>query len=376
MTTDYSNEALYIGIMSGTSLDGVDVVLVDFSEAYPKLVHSLCLPYPAELKAELALLAQPGANEIERLGLAEADLADCYATAVLQLLQQAQVDPVRILAIGCHGQTIRHRPNGRQPFSYQIGDQHRLAMLTQIPVIADFRRKDIAYGGQGAPLVPAFHQAIFAAQNQGRCILNIGGIANITLLVPHQQVQGFDTGPGNCLLDNWVELQQGKAFDANGAYAASGQLDATLLGLLLSDPYFRQTGPKSTGREYFQLYWLRQQLQQLQAATGNMPAAADVQRTLSRFTAGTIALAVSRFVVSEIYVCGGGAHNAVLLQDLAELLPQCQIQTTEALGVHPDWVEAMAFAWLAYAFDQQIPGNVPAVTGASQPLVLGVRYTP
>ena len=362
--------------MSGTSLDGVDVVLVDFSPAYPNLIHSLCLPYPAELKAELALLAQPGANEIERLGLAEADLAHCYANAVQLLLQQSGIDRSRILAIGCHGQTIRHRPNARQPFSYQIGDQHRLAMLTQIPVIADFRRKDIAYGGQGAPLVPAFHQAIFASEQQGRCILNIGGIANITLLLPHQPVQGFDTGPGNCLLDNWIELQQGKAYDANGVYAASGQLDAALLGLLLRDPYFHQTGPKSTGREYFQLNWLQQQLQQLQAATGNMPAPADVQRTLSCFSAGTIALAVSRFVVSEVYVCGGGAHNAMLLQDLAELLPQCQIETTASLGVHPDWVEAMAFAWLAYAFDQQMPGNVPAVTGASQPLVLGVRYTP
>jgi len=362
--------------MSGTSLDGVDVVLVDFSPSYPNLIHSLCLPYPAELKAELAILAQPGANEIERLGLAEADLADCYAHAVQLLLQQSGIDRSRIRAIGCHGQTIRHRPNARQPFSYQIGDQHRLAMLTQIPVIADFRRKDIAYGGQGAPLVPAFHQAIFGAKTQGRCILNIGGIANITLLLPHQPVQGFDTGPGNCLLDNWIELQQGKAYDANGAYAASGRLDAALLGVLLSDPYFSQIGPKSTGREYFQLTWLQQQLKQLQAVTGYMPAPADVQRTLSRFTAGTIALAVSRFVVSEIYVCGGGAHNAMLLQDLAELLPQCQISTTASLGVHPDWVEAMAFAWLAYAYVEQIPGNVPAVTGASQALVLGVHYTP
>lgn len=376
MSPNDCSEALYIGIMSGTSLDGVDVVLVDFSPSYPNLIHSLCLPYPAELKAELAILAQPGANEIERLCLAEADLADCYAHAVQLLLQQSGIDRSRIRAIGCHGQTIRHRPNARQPFSYQIGDQHRLAMLTQIPVIADFRRKDIAYGGQGAPLVPAFHQAIFGAKTQGRCILNIGGIANITLLLPHQPVQGFDTGPGNCLLDNWIELQQGKAYDANGAYAASGQLDAALLGVLLSDPYFSQIGPKSTGREYFQLTWLQQQLKQLQAVTGYMPAPADVQRTLSRFTAGTIALAVSRFVVSEIYVCGGGAHNAMLLQDLAELLPQCQISTTASLGVDPDWVEAMAFAWLAYAYVEQIPGNVPAVTGASQALVLGVRYTP
>jgi len=376
VTADHTVEALYIGIMSGTSLDGVDVVLVDFSPAYPNLIHSLCLPYPAELKAELALLAQPADNEIERLGLVEADLADCYATTVELLLQQAGVDRGRICAIGCHGQTIRHRPNARQPFSYQIGDQHRLAMLTQIPVIADFRRKDIAYGGQGAPLVPAFHQAIFASPAQGRCILNIGGIANITLLVPHQAVQGFDTGPGNCLMDTWMFQQQGQPYDANGAFAASGQPDAQLLALLLNDPYFSQTGPKSTGREYFQSDWLQQRLTQRQLTDGKVPAPADVQRTLSRFTAGTIALAVSRFVVGEIYVCGGGAHNAQLMQDLRDLLPQCRVHTTEALGVHPDWVEAMAFAWLAYAFDEQIPGNVPAVTGASEALVLGVRYTP
>lgn len=362
---------LYIGIMSGTSLDGVDVVLVDFSAATPKLVHQLCLPYPDALRTELAALSQPGDNEIERMGLAEADIAQCYAKAVLQLLQEAAVAPQDIAAIGCHGQTIRHRPTGRQAFTYQIGDMHRLAALCQIPVIADFRRKDIAYGGQGAPLVPAFHQAVFASALQGRCILNIGGIANITLLLPHQQVQGFDTGPGNCLLDNWAQLQLGSACDIDGQLARQGQLQPALLASLLQDPYFALTGPKSTGREYFQLQWLGEKLQPFAPL-----APADVQRTLSRFTAGSVALAISRFPVDEVYVCGGGVHNPVLLQDLRELLPQCRISSTADLGVAPDWVEAMAFAWLAYAYQQQIPGNVPAVTGASASLVLGVPYLP
>jgi len=365
-----NNDQLYIGIMSGTSLDGIDVVLVDFADSSPKLLNNLLLPYPANLRTELAAISQPGTNEIERLGLIEADLADCYAAAVLQLLQQSGVQTSEIEAIGCHGQTIRHRPNARQPFSYQIGDMHRLAALTGIRVIGDFRRKDIAFGGQGAPLVPAFHQAIFTDPNKGRCILNIGGIANLTLLLPHQPLLGFDTGPGNCLLDNWVELHQQQPYDAAGAFAASGQLLPDLLLQLLSDPYFAQTGPKSTGREYFQLNWLNQHL------AGRNDAAADVQRTLSRFSAGTMALAISQYPVSDIFVCGGGAFNPVLLADLQSLLPQCDIGTTAELGVAPDWVEAMAFAWLAYAYDMRIPGNVPAVTGARQAVVLGLEYLP
>lgn len=363
--------ALYIGIMSGTSLDGIDAVIVDFSDSKPRLVHGLCLPYPAVLRSELAALSQPGDNELERIGLAEADIADAYAATVQQLLAEAGVAASDILAIGCHGQTIRHRPQARQPFTYQIGDMHRLAALTGIPVIADFRRKDIAYGGQGAPLVPAFHQAIFADVTEGRCILNIGGIANITLLLPHQDILGFDTGPGNCLLDNWAQQHLGKPLDHHGQFAASGQLNPALLVRLLQDPYFGQTGPKSTGREYFQLRWLTGQL----ADFADVPPA-DVQRTLTRFSAGSIALAISRFAVASVFVCGGGAHNPVLLDDLRQLLPHCQLSTTAALGVHPDWVEAMAFAWLAYAYQHGISGNVPAVTGASRAVVLGVPYLP
>ena len=364
------SDQLYIGIMSGTSLDGVDVVLVDFASQFPTLVATALLPYPAALRAELAAISQPGDNEIERLGLLEADLADIYAAAVASLLQKSGYQPEHIQAIGCHGQTIRHRPGGRQPFSYQIGDMHRLAMQTGIRVIGDFRRKDIAFGGQGAPLVPAFHQAIFADSSKGRCILNIGGIANITLLVPHQQLLGFDTGPGNCLLDNWIELQQGKTYDADGAYAASGTLQPELLGRLFSDPYFQQTGPKSTGREYFQIGWLQNHL------AGSNYAPADVQRTLCQFSAGTMALAISKYAVSEVFVCGGGAKNKQLLADLQQLLPQCRISTTNELGVDPDYVEAMAFAWLALAYDLRIPGNVPAVTGARQALVLGQEFLP
>lgn len=357
--------------MSGTSLDGIDVVLVDLTAKQPKLLHSLCLPYPAALRQELAALSMPGNNELERIGLAEADLADAYAQSVQLLLTQAGVSASEIKAIGCHGQTVRHRPAARQPFSYQIGDMHRLAALTGIPVIADFRRKDIAYGGQGAPLVPAFHQAVFASATQGRCILNIGGIANITLLVPHQQIVGFDTGPGNCLLDSWIQLHLAQPMDSGGQFAASGTLQPALLARLLQDPYFAQSGPKSTGREYFQLTWLQQQLLDFPGLT-----AADVQRTLCRFTAGSIALAISQFAVDAVYVCGGGVHNPVLLEDLRQLLPQCQISSSAELGVQPDWVEAMAFAWLAHAHLQGIAGNVPAVTGASRALVLGVPYLP
>lgn len=353
--------------MSGTSLDGVDAVLVDFTEPSPQLLGSLLYPFPAALRQQLADLSRPGSNEIERMGIAEAELALCYHQAVQQLLAQTGTHASAITAIGCHGQTIRHRPNGVHPFTYQIGDMHKLAEWSQIRVVGDFRRRDIALGGQGAPLVPAFHHAIFSGE-RGRCILNIGGIANVTLLLPHQTLQGFDTGPGNCLLDSWVELHQQQPFDASGQFAASGRLQPALLASLFSDPYFSLNGPKSTGREYFHLEWLRSHLNDYDCSP------ADVQRTLCRFSAGTMALAISRFAVDEVFVCGGGAHNPVLLQDLAELMPATRLSTTAELGVHPDWVEAMAFAWLAFAHDQHIPGNVPAVTGARRAAVLGVNF--
>ncbi|MCH8537097.1 MAG: anhydro-N-acetylmuramic acid kinase [Alkalimonas sp.] len=363
------SQSLYIGIMSGTSLDGIDLVLVDFSETTPRLLQSVLHPFPLELKAELSALARPGANEIERMGPAEQQLALCYAAGVAALLQQAALKPEDIQAIGCHGQTIRHRPDGRYPFSYQIGNMHLLAAETGIRVIADFRRKDMAYGGQGAPLVPAFHQAVFARPATNRAVVNIGGIANISVLTADGIVIGYDTGPGNCLMDDWVQLHRQQAYDADGGMASAGQLQPELLQKMLQDPYFSQTAPKSTGREYFHLAWLQQQL------TGE-ESSVDVQRTLCRLTAQSIADCIRPYQVSDVYICGGGVHHPVLMQDLQQLLSPAQVVATDAAGVAADWVEAIAFAWLAWAFDQKLPGNVPAVTGARQPCVLGIEYPP
>ncbi len=365
---------LYIGIMSGTSLDGIDLVLVRFDQSAqrklrPELLHSLLCPFPELLRQQLSQLSQSGSDEIELLGLVEQQLALAYADAVKQLLANAKVTPEQISAIGCHGQTIRHRPYATYPFTYQIGDMFRLAAETQIRVIADFRRKDMAYGGQGAPLVPAFHKAIFTKPDSYRAILNIGGIANVTLLEPNQPVRGFDTGPGNALMDNWIQQQGLGLYDKDGLYAASGTIQQPLLENLLSDPYFQLQGPKSTGREYFNPEWLSSQLGEQQYAP------ADVQRTLTRFTAESIRLALASEAIEELFVCGGGAYNKVLVSDLQLLLPSVEIQQTASLGVKADDVEAMAFAWLAYAYDQKIPGNIPEVTGARKAVVLGAEFS-
>ncbi len=366
--------SLYIGIMSGTSLDGIDLVLVRFSQPtqnslQPELLDSLLCPFPDQLRQQLSQLAQSGPDELELMGLVEQQLALAYADAVKQLLAKAKVSPEQIQAIGCHGQTIRHRPYAQFPFTYQIGDMFRLAAETQIRVIADFRRKDMAYGGQGAPLVPAFHKAIFAKPDCYRAILNIGGIANVTLLQPNQSVRGFDTGPGNGLMDNWIQQQGLGLFDKDGLYAASGSIQQDLLESLLSDPYFQLQGPKSTGREYFNAEWLAQKLQKKNYA------AADVQRTLTRFTAQSIKIALNNEAITELFVCGGGAYNKVLISDLRQLFPGVQLQQTASLGVKADDVEAMAFAWLAYAYDQKIPGNIPDVTGARKAVVLGAEFS-
>ncbi|WP_372625900.1 anhydro-N-acetylmuramic acid kinase [Arsukibacterium sp.] len=358
----------YIGMMSGTSLDGIDLVLVSFNPQ-PRLVSSLLYPFPSELKLQLQQLCQPGDNEIELLGLAEQQLAHCYASSVTALLAQAGIAASAIAAIGCHGQTIRHRPDAPFPFSYQIGDMHKLAMLCNIPVIADFRRKDIAYGGQGAPLVPAFHRAVFQDKEQQRAIVNIGGIANVSLLSPDNAVTGFDTGPGNALLDNWVMRCRNKPYDNNGEFGNEGQLLPQLLLAMLADPYFARPAPKSTGREYFNLAWL----QQFQPERFNP---ADVQRTLCRLTAQSIRDALQYQQPQQVFVCGGGVHNRVLMADLALLLPNCTLSSTSTLGVDPNWVEALAFAWLAWAYQHKVPGNLPEVTGASKACVLGVAFLP
>lgn len=362
---------LYVGLMSGTSADGIDAVLVDFKNALPKLVATHYTAYTTTLRQKILDLSRPGTNEIHRLGELDIELAHAFATSVQTLLQQAGVNSSNIKAIGSHGQTIRHSSDPKQRFSLQIGDPNTIAALTGITTVADFRRKDIALGGQGAPLVPAFHQYLFADKSTNRAIVNIGGIANITILTPQQHaIIGFDTGPGNGLLDEWIQLHQQKPHDANGAWAASGKINPSLLSSLLSDTYFHLTPPKSTGREYFNTKWLQEHLSTLNVSS------ADVQATLTELTATTIIDAIKVHIPhGDVFVCGGGAHNTYLIERLQNLAKdQFKVMTTEKLGVHPDWVEAIAFAWLAYQTVNQRTGNLPSVTGARQAAILGGLY--
>ncbi|MDD5058460.1 MAG: anhydro-N-acetylmuramic acid kinase [Sideroxydans sp.] len=358
---------LYIGIMSGTSLDGVDAALVDFSQAAPHLVCSYFQPYPQPLKQVLLALHQPAHNELHQAQLAANQLAREYAAATHVLLKKAGVSTKQIQAIGCHGQTIRHRPE--YGYTVQLNNAALLTELTGIHVVSDFRSRDIAAGGQGAPLVPAFHDKVLRHTNTHRAILNIGGIANLTDLPPKKMTRGFDTGPGNLLMDAWIAKHQVKSYDKDGAWAASGKIIPALLQTLLAEPYFATAPPKSTGRDLFNLVWLEKHL------TGN-EASADVQATLLALTGDSIATAVQRFCTGaqEIYVCGGGAHNRALLSHLRNAMPQCSIQKTEVLGIDADWMEAIAFAWLAQQTLLLHPANLPAVTGARHPCVLGAIY--
>jgi anhydro-N-acetylmuramic acid kinase len=364
-----SASSLYIGLMSGTSLDGVDGVLADFSGRGIRTLHAAFTPFPAELRNELMALQAACENELEREALAANALARCYADCVRQLLAQAP-GPVRAVAV--HGQTIRHRPE--LGFTRQTNNPALLAELTGVDVIADFRARDIAAGGQGAPLVPAFHEARFGKPKTVRVVVNIGGIGNISVLHGDGRVNGFDTGPGNVLMDLWVARHTGKPYDEDGAFAASGKVDQQLLEILLDEPYFRQPPPKSTGRDLFHADWLDAKLSQ---RPGLAPA--DVQATLTRLTAVTIARAIQDATAGQpaqaVYVCGGGAYNGVLLRDIeAALGGDIPVSSTEELGVAPNRVEALAFAWLGYRFMRRQPGNLPAVTGAAGLRVLGALY--
>ncbi|QEK95174.1 anhydro-N-acetylmuramic acid kinase [Achromobacter insolitus] len=369
--SQHQDTQLYIGLMSGTSVDGVDGVLVRLGDGQPPAVQaSASLPMPADLRRELLALNQSGDDELTRAALAANSLARLYAQAVAALLQHAGVAAGDVAAIGAHGQTVRHRPD--LGYTVQLNAPALLAELTGIDVVADFRSRDVAAGGQGAPLVPPFHAAIFGAP-QGRAVLNLGGIANVTLLEPGHAPRGFDTGPANVLLDGWCQRHLGQAYDADGRWAATGQVLAPLLEQLISsEPWFALPPPKSTGRDLFNMQWLDERLA---AFDGPKPAPQDVQATLQRLTARTVANAIDAAAAStqEVFVCGGGARNTGLMRELAYCL-QRPVRPTDALGVPAQEVEALAFAWLAQAFMQRRPAGLPAVTGARGPRILGALY--
>ena len=357
----------YIGLMSGTSVDGVDAVVAELSDDKVQTLGHVHAPFTAALRARLQALMHSGPDEIERAGDASVALAHLYAEAVALLLAKTNLAAKDIAAIGAHGQTIRHRPE--RGFTTQLNAPAHLAELTGIAVVADFRSRDVPAGGQGAPLVPAFHAAVFQG-DAPRAIVNIGGIANVTLLPAKgssETIRGFDTGPGNTLLDAWCERHTGQPFDAGGAWGATGQVDEELLLSLLDDDYFRQSAPKSTGRERFNATWLDAKLQNKARAI----APQDVQATLAALTARTIGDAIKGSGATACFVCGGGVFNASVMRGLPTDL---HAQSTEALGVDPVHVEALAFAWLARQCFASAPGNVPAVTGAKGLRILGAVY--
>ena len=401
------DDGLYIGMMSGTSLDGMDAVLCQFGgeeniQQPLRLLASISQDFPPRLREVLLALCQPNgvqeltstmgepSSELDWFGWASKEYAEFASDVVNNLLQQSNTDVESVLAIGCHGQTVRHRP--QMGFSLQLLDANIIAERTGISVVSDFRRRDMAVGGQGAPLVPAFHQALFATSDSTRVLLNLGGIANITVLpananlinanpandalVNNSPVIGYDTGPANLLLDAWTALHTDKDYDAGGAWAQSGQVVEPLLNQLIEHPFFARTYPKSTGREDFNLAWLQSELQKFDQASAHIRySSADVQATLTELTAMSASMQINMFIKanenSSVYVCGGGALNDYLMTRLQAHLPHCKVETTASLGLNPAWVEAVAFAWLARQTLMGETGNLPAVTGASKGVVLG-----
>lgn len=365
----------YLGIMSGTSLDGVDLALVDFAQYPPKITACECFSMPEPLRQAITTVVKQGFGNLQTLGELDHQLGLLYAQCVNDFLHKQQISSAQITAIGCHGQTIWHAPQGNFPFTTQIGDMHLLTAKTGIPTVGDFRRKDMAYGGQGAPLVPAFHQACFAHSDRVIGVLNIGGISNISLLCPNQETIGYDIGAGNTLMDLWIEKHLDVRYDKNGSWARTGNIVPELLVSLLDEPYFAQTPPKSTGRELFNLTWLEKKLTKHTACS-----AQDIQATLVEFTAQSIAndlakIRLTQTLPCELLVCGGGAHNVFLMERLAYLCHGWQVRTTNDYGLNVDFVEAAAFAWLAYQRIHNMPSNLPCVTGARQAVSLGVIFT-
>lgn len=362
---------LFIGLMSGTSRDGVDAALVRVDDAALHIEAKLEFPYPEEVSTSLdEAIRAPGNLAVDDFGRLDQLVGACFRDAVLALLSQAGIEPDAVTAIGSHGQTLRHRPDADLPFTLQIGDPAVIAKGTGITTVADFRRADIAVGGQGAPLVPIFHDWLFRDAQRDRVVVNIGGIANVTVLPARDStVIGFDTGPGNTLLDAWIRQSRGHAYDRNGDWAATGIVDNSLLSRCMKDPYFAAPPPKSTGFEYFNLDWLT-------ALGAAELEAVDVQATLCALTAESIAAAILRFAdrTREVFVCGGGVHNGELMRRLASRLSGMQLASTGDVGLDPDWVEACAFAWLARRTLNGLPGNLPSVTGARRATILGAVF--
>ncbi len=363
----------YLGLMSGTSMDSIDAVLIDFSQTTPTLLSTYHLAITDALKQRLLSLCQTPTHP--QLGELDNELGELFAQAALQVMKNGNVKSSAVRAIGSHGQTVFHQPplNNKPGFSVQIADPNIIALRTKVTTVADFRRKDMVAGGQGAPLVPAFHQAIFHSKEKNRVIVNIGGMANITVLPTQGKVTGFDTGPGNVLLDLWIAKHQNKTYDNAGEWAREGKINTPFLNTLLSEQFFSAAPPKSTGRELFNLGWLEKILTTQQASI----TAIDVQATLTALTAKSIADAIQTYAphTEELFICGGGTHNDYLVS-LLKQYTHLKTDSTSTLGIDPDWVEASAFAWLAKQTMENKPGNLPEVTGATQAVVLGAIYLP
>lgn len=372
MATDY-----YIGLMSGTSADGIDAALVQFDDhesPSAHLISSLFTPFDPAIRDKLFTLFAPqtsSKDQLDLLGELDTELGLCFAQACLDLIHNAGVSKSKIRAIGSHGQTIRHRPSGDFPFTLQIGNAHAIAERTGIDVVADFRRRDLMLGGQGAPLAPAFHREFLACSNESRVVLNIGGIANITWLSKKGTgLLGFDTGPGNGLMDEWIAKHKQLEYDKAGAWASSGSVDATLVSTLLADPYFSLAPPKSTGKEYFHLRWAKERYESLENV-----APEDIQASFLELSAASISNAIAQHCagVERVLVCGGGAHNSALMQRLNALCPS-PVESCTVVGINPDWVEAMAFAWLAKCYMEGRALSLAPITGSSKPVLPGALF--
>lgn len=366
MAIQTSKTNFYIGLMSGTSMDSVDAALVEIKKNKIKLIETHSSPLDETLRDELMKLCSPGENGINRMGEADVKMGLLFSDSVKALLKKSNLTAKDIVSIGSHGQTIRHMPNATHPFTLQIGDPNLIAAKTGITTVGDFRRRDIALGGQGAPLAPAFHQFLFQRFDKPQCILNIGGFANVTLINPSEPLLGFDTGPGNSLIDAWIKESLNLPFDNNGEWAQVGTVNAPLLLRMLDDPYFSQPIPKSTGREYFNLNWVKQLI--------NEPIVPkDLQATLTELTARSIAKHIDPDTIEHLWVCGGGHKNRYLMDRLQALCP-LNMLSTAAIGIPPDWMEACAFAWLAHQTIHRQAGNIPSVTGAEDESLLGAIY--